>query len=354
MHPVVRQLSPFALNDAARTGKLRAVKFRAALLYLLCASLVPPARAIVLNGRDYTPLAGWAAANQFREVGDGSRERFTLTNRAAQRLVFAKNSVTAEINSVKVALSFPVAQDKAGVFFIAQFDLTKTVQPLIFAPPVPAKKITTICLDPGHGGKDPGKQVGGHDEKTYALLLAEELRRQLVQAGFKVVLTRSQDKFLTLSERAAVANRSRADLLVCLHFNATEVAKNEVAGLQTYCITPVGASSTDAEGRGAGHSACVANRVEARSLLLAYQVHRALIKNLAATDRSVRRARFQVLCEATMPAVYVEGGYMTNPVEAKKIYDAGYRKQMAAAIVRGILSYQQTTAPPPPPKPKKP
>lgn len=274
-------------------GKLRGVKFAAVLLPLLCALCVQPAGAVVVNGHDYRPLTGWAMENKFREVNDGRSDRFTLTNGAAQRLVFEKNSVTAEINGVKVALSFPVALDKSGVFFIARFDLIKTVEPLIFSPPVSPKKITTICLDPGHGGKDPGKQVGGHDEKTYTLLLAEELRRQLVAAGFKVVQTRRKDNYLELSERASFANRNKADLFVCLHFNATEVAKNEVAGLQTYCITPVGASSTEAAGRGAGHSMCAGNRVEAKSLLAAYQVHRALVKNLGANDRSVRRARFE-------------------------------------------------------------
>ena len=325
---------------------MRAVKFRFAWLPLLCAVVAQPVQAVVLNGRDYTPLAGWAAANQFHETPDGSRERCTLTNRAAQRLTFEKNSVTAEIGGVKVALSFPVALDKSGVFFIARFDLAKTVEPLIFAPPVSVKKISTICLDPGHGGKDPGKQVGGHDEKAYTLLLADELRRQLIAAGFTVVQTRTKDKFVELSERSAVANRHNADLFVCLHFNATEAAKNEVAGPQTYCITPVGASSTEAAGRGAGHSLCAGNRVEMKSLQLAYQVHRALVKNLGASDRSVRRARFEVLCETTMPAVYIEGGYLTNPTEARKIYDATYRKQMAAAIVKGIVNYQKLTAPP--------
>jgi N-acetylmuramoyl-L-alanine amidase len=84
---------------------------------------------------------------------------------------------------------------------------------------------------------------------------------------------------------------------------------------------------------------------EKKSLLLAYQVQRALVKNLGAEDRSVRRARFAVLREAEMPAILVESGYMTHPVEGKKIFDPAYRKQMAAAIVKGIVNYQKLTAP---------
>ncbi|HEX9045540.1 MAG TPA: N-acetylmuramoyl-L-alanine amidase, partial [Verrucomicrobiae bacterium] len=118
---------------------------------------------------------------------------------------------------------------------------------------------------------------------------------------------------------------------------------------ETYCMTPVGAaSSNDAEGAGLGSRAFPANRADDRSLLLAYQVQRALVRGLGATDRSVRRARFEVLRSAQMPAILIEGGYMTHPAEGKKIFSDSYRQQMASAIVRGIVSYQKLTAPPPP------
>jgi hypothetical protein len=83
-------------------------------------------------------------------------------------------------------------------------------------------------------------------------------------------------------------------------------------------------------------------------LLLAYQVQKSLVRNLGAKDRGVRRARYWVLRDATMPAILVEGGYMTHPDESKKIYNAAYRHQMAQAIVIGILTYQRLVSPPPP------
>jgi N-acetylmuramoyl-L-alanine amidase len=98
---------------------------------------------------------------------------------------------------------------------------------------------------------------------------------------------------------------------------------------------------------GAGRGASAGNRVEDKSLLLAHQMQKSLVRNLGATDRSVRRARFQVLRETTMPAILIEGGYMSHPVEGKKIFSEDYRRQMAAAIVKGILNYQKLTAPPP-------
>ena len=307
-----------------------------------------PAAAAFINGHSYVPLADWAGANGLRCARVGRSGEFVVTNRSF-RLVFEKDSSTAQINGVNVALSFPVAVDKSAVL-VAQLDLSKTVDPLIFPPKISAKKITTICLDPGHGGRDTGNRVGGAvalDEKMFTLALALDLAAQLKQAGFNVVLTRNKDAFVELPARPAMANKAGADLFISLHFNATQIGKNEVEGPETYCITPFGAASSNAQGEGADHSATVANRVEQKSLLLAYQEQKSLVKNLGVEDRSVRRARFAVLRDATMPAILIEGGYMSHPVEGRKIFDAAYRRQMATALVKGVLAYQKLTAPPP-------
>ena len=316
------------------------------LLFLLPVALwALPVRADLINGRNYVALAQWARANGFSGYMRNSGEEFVLTNKTS-RLVFDKDSADSTINGVSVRLSFPVA--KGG--FISQFDADKTLRPLVFAPKPAAKKITTICLDPGHGGKDTGYRIGrflfAHNEKTYTLALALELRQQLQKAGFNVILTRDKDVYPELPARPDIANRRGADLFVSLHFNSFPGNPASVQGPETYCITPVGASSSnDSEGAGAGSRACPANRFEDKSLLLAYQVQRSLVRSLGATDRSVRRARYEVLRTAQMPAILLEGGYMSHPVEGKKIFDSAYRKQMAAAIVRAILNYQKLTAP---------
>lgn len=315
-------------------------------------------QAAFINGQNYVLLADWARGNGFHE---------TLLNREVvltdknSRLVFNSDSADAEINGVDVRLSFPVAKGA----LISQLDLDKTIRPLLnpsrYLEP---KKIMTICLDPGHGGKDTGNRVHSffwHNEKTYTLELAFELREQLEHAGFKVILTRSRDTYVELPARPAIANRAGADLFISLHFNATQVGKNEVSGPETYCITPVGAASSNAGGESGEFASSIsagpttANRFENGSLLLAYQMEKSLVQNLHAEDRGVRRARFAVLRDAAMPAILIEGGYMTNPTEGKKIYDSAYRKQMAAAIVKGILAYQKLTAPTViPPKPHPP
>ena len=319
-----------------------------ALLLALClASCLSPVHAAAINGQSYVPLADWARANGLKCYWLKRGDEIVATNRTT-RLVFDKDSRMAEVNGINVALSFPVASDH-GTLLIVQMDLNTAIRPLLF--PLrfaDAKRITTICLDPGHGGKDTGNHTFWHSEKTYTLALALELRDQLQKAGFNIILTRSKDTYVELPDRPALANRRGADLFVSLHFNATPTAKDAVEGPQTYCITPVGASSTDAQGEGANYGPTTANRVEQKSLLLAYQMQKSLVQNLRVPDRGVRRARYAVLRDATMPAILIEGGYMTHPVERKKIYDAVYRCQMAQAMVKGILAYQRLVSPPPP------
>ena len=319
-------------------------------------AMATPMRAAYFNGQYYVPLEEFARANGFSLMSLKRGDEAVLTNRNV-RLVFDVNSAQAEIAGVNVRLSFPIAADH-GELLISKLDIDAALDPLIYPQKPRTRKITTICLDPGHGGRDSGNHVGGrlwgHSEKTYTLALALELQQQLEQAGFHVILTRCRDVYVELPERPAIANHDGADLFISLHFNASPVDQGDISGPETYCITPVGAPSSNAHGEGGefgtpagGFGATMANRDENKSLLLAYKMERSLVVNLHANDRGVRRARFAVLRDAAMPAILIEGGYMTNPVEGKKIYSAAYRSQLAAAIVKGVLSYQKATAPQP-------
>jgi N-acetylmuramoyl-L-alanine amidase len=308
--------------------------------------------AVTFDGQYYVPLAEFARGNGFR-IYTVKQGQDVMLNKNL-RLVFDVNSAQAQIGGVNVRLSYPIAADH-GELLISQLDIDTALRPLIYPQKPGNRRITTICLDPGHGGKDTGNRVVGfltHNEKTYTLALGLELKRQLTLAGFRVIMTRTKDVFVELPDRPAIADRNGADLFVSLHFNASPVDKNTIAGPETYCITPVGAASSNAHGESGefgsavGNSPTAANRCEDKSLLLAYEMEKSLVQNLHANDRGVRRARFAVLRDATMPAILIEGGYMTNPTEGKNIYSASYRREMAAAIVKGILAYQKLTAPP--------
>jgi N-acetylmuramoyl-L-alanine amidase len=309
--------------------------------------------AATFNGQYYVPLTEFARANGLSVTSLRQGAEDVLTGRGT-RLVFDVNSAQSQIDGLNVRLSFPIAADH-GALLISQLDTDTALYPLLYPQKVAGKHITTICLDPGHGGKDSGNHVGGlfgHSEKTYTLALALELRAQLQAAGYRVILTRKKDVYVELPDRPAIANRNGADLFISLHFNATPVDKADIAGPETYCITPAGAPSSNAHAEGGessiGTGPTAANRNQNQSLLLAYEMERSLTHNLAANDRGVRRARFAVLRDATMPAILIEGGYMTHPIESKKIYDSDYRREMAAAIVKGIMAYQKVITPAPP------
>ena len=221
-------------------------------------------------------------------------------------------------------------------------DVVTALNPVVSPSRTPGRTVKTICIDPGHGGKDPGNREGRQQEKTYTLLLARELGKQLSAAGFNVAMTRSSDTFIELPTRPELAKRRRADLMLSLHFNAVgSPGGSSVQGAEVYCLTPARASSTNARGEGAGTGAFPGNQHDSKNMLLAYHVQKALVHRLGAQDRGVKRARFAVLRSAEMPTVLIEGGFMTHPGEAKKIYDATYRRKMAEAILEAVLAYRK-------------
>lgn len=302
------------------------------------AAATPPIETTFIAGTRYLRLGDWARANglEVRWIQPG--ESVSLTNRN-YRLVFEKDSREAEINGIRVGLSYAfVLRDGAG--YLSEVDAATTVRPIL-SPPVnrDGQKINTVVIDAGHGGRDPGFQDGANTEKKYTLLLAKELGNQLTKAGYKVVLTRGADQSLELSERAEIANRRQADLFISLHWNSSATARSEVKGVQIYCLTPAGASSSNAGGQIRDAGTKPGNRNNEKNMFLAYQLQKSLTRKLGVEDRGIRRARFAVLCGAEMPAVLIEGGFMSHPSESKKIYDADYRKQMAGAIVDGVQAY---------------
>jgi N-acetylmuramoyl-L-alanine amidase len=297
-----------------------------------------PKRSAPATGASYVRLDSWARANEF-SLQRLERDKVLKLTRRGQSLVFTADSAEAEIDGVHLWLCSPIAY-RNGSMRISQRDLSESLAPVLHPPRQTAGlKIKTICLDPGHGGTDPGNQVGKNEEQKFTLLLAFEIREQLKDAGLNVVLTRSADKYVDLSARTALAKQRRADLFVSLHFNSTETSRNRVNGVETYCITPAGAYSTNARGEGSTRWVS-GNQHGAKSLLLAFQVQKALVTTLSAEDRGVRRARFQVLREASMPAILVEAGFMSHPLEGRKILDPAYRRRLAQAIVAGIQAYR--------------
>jgi len=170
-------------------------------------------------------------------------------------------------------------------------------------------RFRTVVVDAGHGGIDKGARgVDGSLEKKYALDTAKRVERGLRRAGYRVVMTRKGDYFVTLPKRAAISNRQRGAVFVSIHYNW---ARNSGAnGTETFY-----------------HSS--------RSYPLAANIQRELSRH--SNNRGVKRARFHVLRNNARPAVLVEGGFLSNASEARKVRSPFYRQRLADAIVRGIV-----------------
>ncbi|HEY5912509.1 MAG TPA: N-acetylmuramoyl-L-alanine amidase [Verrucomicrobiae bacterium] len=300
----------------------------------------PRLDAVRIAGREYVRASQWAAARGFSTRWLRRDETMQLS-RDSSTVVLKADGREAQINGVQVWLSYPVML-RNGSLFVSRLDWQTALEPILIpSRPTAGLKLRTICLDPGHGGRDPGNEVGSNQEKKYSLLLAQELRDQLTRAGFNVILTRTRDTYVELDWRPMSAKRRKADLFISLHFNSAESSRSSVRGCEVYCLAPPGASSTNARGeRGPGEWSA-GHRYSSQSMLLAYQLQKSLTQTLAVEDRGVRRARFAVLREAAMPAVLVEAGFMSHPAEGRKIFTAEYRRQIARAIAGGVTAFQR-------------
>jgi N-acetylmuramoyl-L-alanine amidase len=296
------------------------------------------AAALQIAGKRYLRITDWAKNNglQFRWL---KQEETMVLSNSDFRIHLKVNSSEAEFNDVIVRLLYPAAL-REGVPFLSELDIQNTFAPLLNPPRNRAGLLVKkICVDAGHGGDDPGYHSGPNQEKKFALLLAQELRDQLAKAGFKVSMTRTSDKRVELADRSDVARRKGADAFISVHFNA--FTEHTVQGTEVYCLTPAGAPSTNARGEGAGAGSFTGNKNNEKNMLLAFQMQKSLTQSLKVEDRGVHRARFEVLREAEMPAVLIEGGFLSHVTEGKKILDPGYRRQMARAVVDGLLAYKK-------------
>lgn len=274
-------------------------------------------------------------------------ERFARADRAPAVLEAERDADTLLVDGIRVSLNAPLGarllRPKTGPavlrLTVSRGDYDKTLVPLLWTPPAEARRPRRILLDPGHGGKDPGKQSKEMrmDEKFLVLDTAERLAVLLRKAGHEVELTRTKDVFVEIEDRAKLAATWKADLFVSLHYNAAAAAS--ASGIETYCLTPAGQFSTnDPSNRGAT-APQAGNRHDALNVRAAFEVQKALVTRLEARDRGVRRARFAVLKDLSCPGILIEGGFMTNRGEMLRLSQESYRQRLAEAVAEGIAAY---------------
>ncbi len=224
--------------------------------------------------------------------------------------------------------------------------------------------VKRIVIDPGHGGQDagaPGFEKGVYEKDVVLAIgniLADKIRKEL---GIEVLMTRSDDTFITLEERTRIANKNKADLFISIHTNAT-LNKNAY-GIETYFLNL--ARDKDSMAVAARENATSEKNIsDLQSILdslmrntkitesskLATYVQDSMVKNMSRSydqikSKGVKQAPFYVLLGARMPAILVETSFISNERECKRLTETEYQNKLCDSITDGIKAYIRKTSP---------
>ncbi len=228
------------------------------------------------------------------------------------------------------------------------------------------KELRTVVIDPGHGGKDPGCMTSRNRESRIVLKMALQLAKKIKteMPEVRVILTRASDRFVDLSERAAIANRNRADLFISIHVNANPHS-SAIKGTETYTLglhktegnldvarreNAVILKEDNYEQKYKGFNpnsplahimlANYQHAFMASSINFAEKVERSFKHNADRRSKGVKQAGFVVLWRTTMPSVLVETGYLTNADEEKYLASAAGQEAISEAIFKAFAQYK--------------
>ena len=195
----------------------------------------------------------------------------------------------------------------------------------------------SVVIDPGHGGEDDGASAHGLQEKTITLALAQSLAAQLNRVGITPVLTRTSDVYVSLANRVALALTVPDAIFLSLHCNYSE--SPAAHGLEIYrCGAKSGPNQTLVTVSDGDQT------IDQAETLLGQCLVDAVNSKLRVDNRSPKIANFFVVRNVDYPALLIEGGFLTNADDAKRLSDSGYREALARALVSGILNYRSLVA----------
>lgn len=178
-----------------------------------------------------------------------------------------------------------------------------------------ARYFRTVVIDPGHGGHDKGGQWGLVYEKHLALDTSARLEAELKKRGYRTVMTRRSDYFISLPERVRITGQYSNAIFVSVHYNYTW--KQQVSGLETFYTT-------------------------AQSRDLASFVQDGMLRKVRCTNRGAKFARYYVIRNNSCPAILVECGFVSNPQERQRMKSAWFRQALAEGIADGIDRFRRS------------
>ncbi len=288
-------------------------------------------------------------------IVDSNSQVITIQRDHIQARAMVGSNVVV-VNKDKLLLSSPVRLSRGVVYVPADFKI-KVISP-IFKKTSLEMKGYKILIDAGHGGHDPGGIGGlGTKEKDVVLDIAKRLKRNLKERGFSVAMTRETDKFLTLEERASLANQKDVSLFLSIHANIADSSR--VKGLEVYSLRTLDpkelkeAIDPDKYRQSFSTYQMKRNDLTLRKTLidmmrgykdlhsdrLARQLTHEVSIALDISHRGDKQAGFYVLKYTLVPSVLIEVGFLSNRAEEKNLQSAGYRQKMADGIAESVSRY---------------
>ena len=243
------------------------------------------------------------------------------------------------LNGHKIHLSLPAIYNNNKPA-MSETDFLLLLDPILRKAALKRHKLTTVVIDPGHGGNDLGARGKYYSEKDIAYSIALKLTNILKANGFKVVMTRNNYTFVSLKSRPAMCHKYGGDIFISIHCNAVAKKLSAVKGVETFIYTPVGTSSTNG-GKPASKKQ-YGNIYDKNNARLGHEIQKNIInsKKYKITDRGLKRSQFAVLKYSPVPAVLVETGFISNPTEERRLGSARYQNEIAMSIAKGIVSYR--------------
>lgn len=302
----------------------------------ICTAKPPPIRFVLRSSVTYLYMRDVAA---FYGMSFGVKDKTVTFTSGYSKIIFKVDSRLMSLNGVQAHLSRPITRQK-NIFLMAKSDFQLLLEPILRPGLIPRKHVTTIVIDPGHGGKDVGAVSGKTYEKEINLQVATRLANKLRSKGYTVCMTRTADNNVTLQQRTAFAAKMDADLFISIHCNSASPA---VTGIETYIATPTGDPPTG--DNVPAKTSCPANAFNRDNAYFAFYTQRALLMRSQADDRGLRRRRFFVVRNINCPAILVEMGFMSNSNELARLTSPNYQEKLADALAEGITKYRDAVKP---------
>lgn len=293
---------------------------------------------VEVDGLEYVTLDSVKQFYQFDTISRKDRS-VVIENRSVEmKLKIGQRDCF--MNNVKFVLCREFIESDSKLL-VSRIDLAKLFDPVLRPHYLTgAADFRTLVVDPGHGGEDAGFSNELGTESGYTLRVAEILKPLLEKRGFKVLLTRDGDRELSGQQRVEIANGLEGEaIFVGIHFSE---GQKDQRGIRTFRMAPQGVPHFSRALRDSDFDPCIGNTHDPANVALAAAVHASVLRRLGSNtfDRGIQCARFEELRILNLPAIWIEGGFLSHPDEARLIHSEAYQKALANGIVDAVLKFR--------------